>query len=178
MAITTSITVSFRNPALDAAQGLFKAEIDTRADGFNGGNSTFPPGTPVGILVFVAQNLRVIDARSSSGGLSRGSDPGVFWVGSDNELDDREYVAFDYENREQQLSYPVLGSFSADWVGGPGLGAARLINSGTTVAVDVTDERDVGLLELRYRARFELWILRNAALTAGEVYCKFWAETT
>jgi hypothetical protein len=64
-----TIRVQFGNPE-GADTGHLSAEVDTRADGLNGGRSSFSPGETVYILVYKTDNVSITDTVCSAGSLS------------------------------------------------------------------------------------------------------------
>lgn len=65
-----TIRVQFGNPDGTGTQGHLSAEVDTRADGLNGGRSSFSPGETAYILVYKSDNVRITDTIVSAGSLS------------------------------------------------------------------------------------------------------------
>jgi hypothetical protein len=65
-----TIKVQFGNPDGSASEGHLSAEIDTRANGLNGGRSAFNPGETAYILVYKTGNVSITDTLCSAGSLT------------------------------------------------------------------------------------------------------------
>jgi len=65
-----TIRVQFGNPDGSGANGYLSAEVDTRANGLNGGRSSFSPGETAYILVYKSDNVRITETICSAGSLT------------------------------------------------------------------------------------------------------------
>jgi len=106
--VTTSVTVSFGSGASsDSGQNAFSAEIDSREDGYNKGNTNFYPNDTVYILLYKGPNVGSVTQATSSGSVSQYTTATV-----------EKKETFSMSNsRELRTSVPVAGNFSVTWYG-------------------------------------------------------------
>ena len=102
--ITTSIVIQFTQGDEDA---ILTAQVDSREDGRNGGNTNFFPGQVVYYLITKTDNVRVTKQTASAGYIS--------FV--ENSIEDvEEFLTFANES-EASTSNPIYGSYSTKWLG-------------------------------------------------------------
>ena len=154
--VTTSITVSFE-PAEGDEDAQLSAEVDSRDDGLNGGDTSFEPGDSVYILVFKSSNVILDFAIPSAGSLSS--------AGSTN-YEVLDYLLFANET-EQSLPKPTSGSVTTKWVGSS-LGGTTIVDGTLVKLSSPPDEPYVGVLEVDYTATPLVYRLDSPAEINGK----------
>ncbi len=135
--ITTSIVVEFTDPE---GSGILKVEIDDRPaseGGLNNGETSFPPGSSPGLLLYRSNNVGTLTQQTSEGQLAGA---GTFLVQK------QEFITF-AGVAEAELSYPAAGGVNI--LRSMGVGGATL--SGQTKMV--LPSPGVGVIEVRYMAQ-------------------------
>lgn len=120
--VKTSIAVQFADDVGDTDL-LLKAELDSREDGLNNGNTTFRPGDSAGILVYRSPEITTLSTYITAGSLVP--------AGTGNILIEREELTFtdnETPNQEISLNYPVTSGFTYKWLGIDG-GPLQLVNN-------------------------------------------------
>lgn len=144
MTVTASLVVQIGDDA--AGQGLLRAEIDGREDGFNNGETNFVPGDTPHYLVYtgastvVTQHVSTLGAISSLGRRTR---------------EVEEVVTF-ADAREASVGYPVRSGLSVDWMGASP-GAVQLKGEDRLVL----PEKGIGVATVTYTTEFEVFRLSN-----------------
>lgn len=140
--VTTSIVVEFDSGGAD---GILSAEIDSREDGYNSGDTSFSPGDQPVILVFKSDNV-AIDAMDVSAGelVSLGS----------GTLETTEILTF-ANVREAGFAKPVASGFTSKWLGRNG-GAITRTQTKVKVPADT-----VAALKATYTSDFTAYRLIN-----------------
>lgn len=137
-AVTTSVVVNFENPS--DAEGVLKAEVDTRPCGLNGGKSTFRPGDTVYIVLWKSSNVEDFGYTASAGSLSATSSSVTY-----NITDVLTFIDSDTAS----INYPVSSGFSSTWVGN-NLGAVTPSDSEVTLNSAPETAHYVGVLKVSY----------------------------
>lgn len=165
--LTAHVVVEFSE---GDGEGAF-VEVDDRPDGFNGGNTTFPPAAPVYLLLFKPTGYSVIYSEASSGTLTKVSDSTKLV---------EETLQFPNEDGAT-FRYPMKESFSYTWLGNS-LGTIsvsgeysatlplRPIDPGTQKPIP---EYRVGIARATYRSGCEVWRLDGHSAQAEQVMCFF-----
>lgn len=139
--ITTSFTVSFSS----SEEGLLVAEVDDRADGLNGGNTSFAPGDDVGFLVFPGPDVTVSLIDASLGNVTSS--------GTSSKEIIETFTFIKPGSLTQQLGYPIDGALSASvWIGKT---LGNFVLDGTVlkcIPSDSTPDGSVGILKVKYNA--------------------------
>jgi membrane-associated protease RseP (regulator of RpoE activity) len=117
--ITTSLVINFTDPN-DQGGGVLQAEIDSRPDGWNGGNTSFIIGDSPAFLVYKTSNVSTTMIQT---------DGSISAIGS-AVITISEYITFAKSNTSN-LAKPPNGSVSFSLIGGTG-GPLTVI--GTTVS--------------------------------------------
>ena len=144
MTVTASLVVQLGDGAGD--DGLLKAEIDSREDGFNGGDTSFLPGDSVHYLVYTGAGIALTRHEATLGAISSLGRRG-------REVE--EVVSF-ANARRATLQYPVAGGLSIAWMG-DSPGTAQLKGDNELVL----PEAGVGIATVTYQTEFEVFRLNN-----------------
>lgn len=131
--VTTSIVVQFGSEE-DADKYILKAEIDSREDGYNKGNTSFQPGDSPYILVYKSPELSLSFEVSTGNLSSRGNEP----------VEQSEYPVF-ANVQTVDLAYPPTGSVNLKHLAGK-TGATV---SGSTISLP---EPDIAVYKADYDA--------------------------
>ena len=106
--VVASLNVTFgEEEGTDGTEGQLKLEIDDRADGLNGGDTSFAPGDDVYFFRFSDSNVSVLEQFSTAGGISPSGT-------ADKAVDENITFA---NSDTGSLSYPPSGSVSLSWLG-------------------------------------------------------------
>lgn len=106
--VTASVQVSFgASGTSDSGQSTLSAEVDSRTDGFNKGNTSFYPGDTVYILLFKGSKVGSVTQQASSGSVSQYTTTTVTR---------KESITY-ANSREFRTSVPISGSYSVTWYG-------------------------------------------------------------
>lgn len=143
--VTTSIVIQFGDE--DSEQYHLTAEVDSRLDGFNKGNTKFIPGDSPAILVYRSPelSLQLIASTGSLGSLGTGT------------IDVEEYLIFANE-ATAQLSKPPQGSVTLKRLSGPT--GARVVGKEV-----VLSQAGVGVYKANYKAKYDAYRLKNVPTT-------------
>lgn len=143
--ITTSLVVEF-DPG--DGEGVLKAEIDGRVDGYNNGITNFIPGDSPAFLRYKSGNVDIDSQVSSAGSISS--------LGSGSITID-EYITFT-NTREGSPGYPISSNFTYKWVG-TSWGLVTATENKVTTAVNA-----IGVLKVSYTSRFDAFRLTSVPL--------------
>jgi hypothetical protein len=106
--VTASVTVNFGGGGTaDTGQNTFSAEVDSRPEGFNKGNTTFYPNDTVYILLYKGSGVTSVTASSSAGSVSSYSTATVSKTETITLANTREF----------RTSCPITGSYTITWYG-------------------------------------------------------------
>lgn len=165
--LTAHIVVEFSE---GDGEGAF-VEVDDRPDGFNGGVTSFVPGSDVHLLLFKPTGYSVTYREASSGVLNKLSDSTKFV---------EEIMAFPNEDGAT-VRYPISSNFAYQWMGN-NLGAvtpngefsvalpARPINPATQKPLP---EYRIGVARSTYLSNCEVWKLSGVSALVEQVMCFF-----
>ncbi len=144
--ITTTLVVNFQSGT--GEKGFLQAAIDSRADGFNLGKTTFTAGDQPVYLISRTTNVVVVSQIPSFGTVA---------FHSSGILDVEQTLQF-ANTREGRLSQPAIpGTIVPKWIG-TDLGALTLQDDELTVLSDVSG---VGVVKVNFQATFEAYRLTN-----------------
>jgi hypothetical protein len=146
--VTAALFVNFDDGRTGDA--FLQLEIDSREDGFNGGNTTFGPGEQPVYLEFKTSSITVLERLVSAGLIQP-----LNLVAPDNELLVEEFITFPRE-RTQPLSKPIDSGFTFKWLGND-LGTITPIDELTVQAAT----NGIGVAKVTYTAKFEAFRLVN-----------------
>jgi len=144
--IVATLNVSFDSEATTSS-GTLKLEIDDRADGLNGGNTSFKPGDDAYYFMFKDDNVTVVQHVVTAGGTAPS--------GSGTKVID-ENVTFTNSD-SSSLGYPPDGGVTLSWLG------RSFEISGTTVTSN-TELPEVDGSELK---------MAKGKKVAGVLQCKY-----
>jgi hypothetical protein len=150
MAVTTSFQISFGDD--DASSAHLSAEIDSRPEGPNGGNTRFMPGDVAHFLVYKSANVAYDNPIPSAGSVSGG---GLVVV------EKEEDIAF-ADTDTASLRIPAQSIVSVTWLGNS-LGNLVLADPQTLRA----SARGVAVARVRFRANANTHALQSPASVAG-----------
>lgn len=157
--ITASLVIAFGlsgspgNPA--NANKALSIELDSRAEGYNKGKSSFAPGEYAYFLVFASQGLRV-DVVASAGQVS--------FVGN-VVIDKTETVTFAGSNTAT-LSAPPQNIKSVSWMGN-NLGGVSLGADKVTLTASGGGVGKIGVAEITYSAVAKVYGLGSPIKVSG-----------
>lgn len=150
MTVTASLVVDFSD---GADNGLLKAEIDSREDGFNQGRTSFVPGDDAHFLVYLGDNTSLADIDTTLGVVS-------FQQNGGREV--TETVQFTKQQRTATLGYPVTSGLSVNWMGAnPGTPQLR----GDSELV--LPQAGLGIATVTYNTTFRVYRLSNLPSTVN-----------
>ena len=155
--VSTNITVQFGAAATDAGL-LLKAEVDSRDDGLNAGNTSFIPGDSVGILLFRDDLITQLDTVTTAGTLVQAGS-GTFLV-QDEALTFSDNTEI---NQEVSFQYPVYSGFTYKWLGTDG-GAIQVIERQTARKPSA----GIGVALVSYTTFYTAYRLNSPAILNGE----------
>jgi hypothetical protein len=143
--VTTSIVVQFGTEG-DAAYHL-SAEIDSREDGYNGGETSFIGGDSPVFLVYKSDELS-LSFVSSTGGVQNHAS---------GTIEQQEWLIF-ADEKTKSLSKPPTGSVTLEHFAGT--------TGGTVVGSDVTlPAKGVAVYRATYDAKFLAYKMTNIPTT-------------
>jgi len=151
--VTATLTVNFGSDSASASGGLL-LEVDDRANGLNGGNTSFRPGDSVAYLLYKSDGVTVTDHLVTAGGRSSVG-------GGSRQVSEILQFA---DSKEASLRYPAAGAVTFSWIGRSG-GDPRLVGQ-QSVALDAPG---VGLLRAQYVANFDAFILSGVPYDIEQV---------
>jgi hypothetical protein len=155
----TTIVVQFgTDTSADAAANAhLSAEIDSREDGLNGGNTRFAPGDTAYFLVYKSDNVTLSSPISSAGTVS---------FNGTTSVPKEEEVVFAGTN-EARLRVPAAGGLSnVKWLGNT-LGNLS-VNGATGITASEGGEGKAGVAKLTYTANATIGALSSPASIDGE----------
>lgn len=138
--ITTSIVVNFE-PGDDG--GMLSAEIDSREDGFNKGETSFRPGDSPAFLIYKSSNVSITDMITSYGSLTN--------LGN-GKSDESELIAFE-NTREVAPKKPISSNFASKWLGNDG-GVIQQLETNIVVP-----DKVVAVAKIDYKSSFDAYRL-------------------
>lgn len=145
--VTASQIVSFdRDDAVD--RGILRLEVDARADGLNGGKTSFSPGDSVGLLLYRSPNITLLHGPIVT--------YGAITPEGMHEIEQSGFLAYAGDTN-QAMSYPICNP-EVGWIGND-LGPVSVVHCTTVELDDPPDwnpsDPDVPLADkigiLRYR---------------------------
>lgn len=142
--ITTTLVVSFQSPGAD---GILKAEVDSREDGFNNGRTAFVAGDNPAYLVYTSDNVSIISQEPSTG-IIQNIGPGTREI--------TELVQFIKPERTSSPGYPVKSLTSFKWLGN-NLGNITRLNDGSIICANT----GVGVAKITYQTEFRAFRISN-----------------
>jgi len=155
--IKTSIVIRFAGAVQDAR---IAAEIDTRDDGLNRGNTDFVAGDQVGYLVTLS-GAKITRQTTTAGRIIPGPN-------GQQEID--EILSFE-DTEKATTQKPVSGAFSASWIG---LDGGPL--SVTQPDLIKTAKPVVGLARVSYRSDYLGYYLQGVPTDIDQVLIVIEAE--
>lgn len=151
--VTATVVVSFGG----SAQGILTAEIDSRADGYNNGKTTFNAGDEPVILVRKGTNVTIDQVLTSLGSCTQ------FATGSTQEKEFLQYV----QVAEATASKPISSGFTSQWYGND-LGTVAVKNQNTVAITGPTlPITGVGILGITYNSDFIAYRLTGIPSTVN-----------
>jgi hypothetical protein len=149
MAVTTNITVSF-GTASEASQGHLSAEIDSRPEGKNNGQTSFAPGQTAYFLIYKSSNVTYDTPQSSLSGNSGITRYSTLTV---SKTEDLTFAA----TNSATLNVPASGGLTVEWMG-KAYGNLTLGSDKQTVTINVSDPTTVcGVARVTYNASADCW---------------------
>ena len=143
MTITASLVVRLGDGAGD---GLLRAEIDAREDGFNQGRTSFRPGDSPHYLVYRGAGVTLTRHVATLGSIA----------GLGKRAREVEEVVTFADVREVTLGYPVRAGLSVSWMGAVP-GTAQLAGDDRLVL----PEPGIGVATVTYQTEFDVFRLSN-----------------
>lgn len=149
--VTTSIVIEFDSGDADV-EYIFSAEVDSREDGLNNGNTNFKPGDPVYILLHRTDNT-VVDGIITTHGVVNAAGNGTYAI-------EDQYAQF-ISDDNVTVNKPIHSGFSGRWLGND-LGTIQVLNqSKIKIATPPTDEHYVGVYKYDYTTDYESYVLQH-----------------
>lgn len=105
--VVATLSVNF-SAETTGSEGAIKMEVDDRAQGLNGGDTSFEPGDSVGFWLFKDGNVTIEAGPTSTAG-------GITAAGSASK-DIDEFIAFSNSD-SGSLGYPTSGGVTLTWQG-------------------------------------------------------------
>ena len=124
--VTASLVVGFQEQGADAGQLPFRAEVDSREDGYNAGKTSFRPGDDVFILLYHDPSILVTHAIATQGFLTK--------EGSETITGVEEIITFANQD-SASVSGPIVGVPAITWYGA-NLGGLRVGDDASTLYVE------------------------------------------
>ena len=168
--VTTSLVVEFDTGDEDT-NSILLAEIDSREDGLNNGNTSFKPGDPVYFLIYKTPDA-VVDGIFVTHGVVN---PSGSLSPRDLETNYAQFIADDSVN----LTYPVKSNFAGEWLGDHGdLGTTQIINNAAIKLTEIPKESDgitpkehyAGVLEYTYTTEYQAYLVQHTAIPNKDKY--------
>lgn len=156
--ITTSLVVSFSNNA--DSDSVLSAEVDSRDDGYNNGNTDFLPGQEVFYLITKTTDVTLLNQVTSTGS--------VEFI--DNSTEDKEeFLTFANES-EASVSTPISGEYETKWLGNVPQGELVKTSELTfSIQKDGQPVESVAVLKITYKTLHQVWKLKGvSAILNGE----------
>ena len=158
--VTASLVIAF-TPDSESESAVLVAEVDSREDGLNNGDTTFRPGDPVYYLTYAGQNVSIAQQIATAGGIAS--------VGGGNR---QVTETVTWANvRDASVSYPVSGGLSVAWQGrNPGKAS---LSGDKTLRLP---SAGVGVAEVTYSTTYQAWRLSGVPTSIENVL--IWIEGT
>lgn len=158
--VTTSVTIGFtKNEQTDAN---FSAEVDTRDNGLNEGNTSFKPGDSVGILLYKGLTIANVKGTPTSGLLTEGALIDV---------EQEETISFANED-SFSARYPVnSGTASIEWYS-----TAPTVTIPTTGSAFTTANKVIAVGLLKYKTKAQVWTLSGVPVAYPSALVVFTGE--
>lgn len=154
--ITASLTIAFGTSDGDSsANGTLTIELDSRADGYNKGKSSFTPGEYAYFLVYASDGLSVTVAASAGQ---------VSFVGEVN-IEKTEDVTF-AGSETTTLTCPASSITSSEWMG-TSLGSISLGSDKVTLTASGGGAGKVGMATITYKALAKVYGLGSPSTVGG-----------
>src|SRR5258706_2149043 len=150
--ISDDIVVNF----CDSGDAILTAEIDSRADGYNGGKTSFNIGDEPVILVRKTNNVTITSIITSLGTCSQ------FATGSTNE---EEFLTYP-QTKEADVSKPVDSNFVSLWYGND-LGAVKVVGQKKVSLTSTSPNTQAGVLGVTYASNFIAYKLTGIPSTVN-----------
>ena len=151
--VTTSLLISF-TPESESESAVLVAEVDSREDGLNNGDTTFRPGDPIYYLTYAGPGVSIVQQIATAGGIAS--------VGGGNR---QVTETVTWANvRDASVSYPVAGGLSIAWCG-RNPGKAALSGSKTLRLPDA----GVGVAKVTYTTAYHAWRLSGVPTSIEDV---------
>jgi len=150
-----TIRVQFGNPDGSGANGYLSAEVDTRANGLNGGRSSFSPGETAYILVYKSDNVSITETICSAGSLTAQSTALVSVT---------EEIMFE-DADSATLGKPARSSLAQSVWFGRSLGTLSLQSDKVTVKAQA---KGVAVASVTYDALAQVYALASPATLNGQ----------
>lgn len=145
--VTTSLVVQFGSQG--DAQYHLSAEIDSREDGYNGGETSFIPGDQPVFLVYKSDELALTLESSTGGTQSYAS----------GTIEQEEWLTF-ADEKTKSLNKPPSGSVTLKYFAG--------VSGATVVGDQVTlPSKGVAVYRATYNAKFLAYRMTNIPTTLG-----------
>lgn len=162
--ITASLVVNFRDPNETGPDGTAPdasliVEVDSRADGLNGGRTTIRPGDSVGYLIYKTDNVTITEQIVTAGGISSAG-AGLITIGG---ADDPLRLNF-LDDDEQTVSKPIAGGLKTNWFGADGGNVAQASQLRLR-----TSSKVIGVLDVEYQTQFQGYRLSNVPSSVPQV---------
>ena len=143
--ITTSLVVNFQSSQA-AADGVLRAEIDSRPDGFNEGDTSFVAGDSPAYLIYKGSTVTITE-NSLTAGVRQ--DLGTFTRVVEETLN---FI----NTRTATASFPIVSGFTSKWLGRD-LGNVSVTDDITVQA----ENKGVGVLKIEYTTQFTAHRITN-----------------
>ena len=150
--LSTTIVVQFSDD--DTEGGYIAAEVDSRADGLNDGNTSFVPGDIIFFLVFLNSKTDVEQVITSGGSVNLSSSFNIQY---------EEFVTFD-NKRGASIAHPALAINSFEWYGN-NLGNITIANDEVSLIIG---EKGVGVAKVTYTSKVYAYDLASPLVMNGE----------
>jgi hypothetical protein len=161
--VTASLTVGFQLDTGADSQPAFKAEVDSRPEGYNKGKTSFRPGEDVYILLYRDPSIVVTHALTTHGSLVK--------EGSETIPAIEEFLTF-ANTDNASVNYPIVGTPVTVWHG-TNLGALTVGANGSNLSIsDITGLPDpyVGVAQITYTTYADVYRLTSTLLPGVDEY--------
>lgn len=167
--VVATLNINFEADAAAGGQGGLKLELDDRADGLNGGDTSFAPGDDAYFFLFKDDSVTLITTtpKSTAGGVSAAS-PATGTKAVD------ENISFSNSD-SGGLNYPPTGTVEMEWLGRayelkgtellPYTALPKLNGSELKIA---GGKKVVGILNCMYNSTGSLWKLSSVPVDFPE----------
>lgn len=146
--VTATIVIKFPDFVEDTLEGILIAQIDTRDDGLNSGDTAFQPGDNIGFLVY--KNSKVVNLKllPSTGNIVIISIAQVRSITED--------ISFAHKDTAS-VSFPISEGITEEWVGF-NRGPVNIENDRDLV---LSDGVSTGILRVTYDTVFDAYSLQG-----------------